>query len=103
MPPLGEVARVYADSPQNNLPTLNSVNTRAQFMYENTQGLRVTLYVAVFEPGQAPDSTSFRSARVGDEEAFYWIEDRFGYALSGNVNGPDMQALAREVYGQLER
>lgn len=76
---------------------------RAQFMYENAQGLRVTLYVAVFEPGQAPDSTSFRSARVGDEEAFYWIEDRFGYALSGNVNGPDMQALAREVYGQLER
>lgn len=76
---------------------------RAQLMYENAQGLRVTLYVAVFEPGQAPDSTSFRSARVGDEEAFYWIEDRFGYALSGNVNGPDMQALAREVYGQLER
>jgi anti-sigma factor RsiW len=76
---------------------------RAQFMYENAQGQRVTLYVAVFEPGQAPDSTSFRSARVGDEEAFYWIEDRFGYALSGNVNGPDMKALAREVYGQLER
>ena len=72
-------------------------------MYEDAQGLRVTLYVAVFEPGQARESTSFRSARVGDEEAFYWIEDRFGYALSGNVNGPDMQALAREVYGQLER
>lgn len=76
---------------------------RAQFMYENAQGSRVTLYLAVFEPGQAPDSTSFRSTRVGTEETFYWIEDRFGYALSGNVNAPDMQALAREVYGQLER
>ena len=59
--------------------------------------------VVVFEPGQAPDSTSFRSARIGSEESFYWIEERFGYALSGDVNGPDMQALAREVYGQLER
>jgi len=76
---------------------------RAQFMYENAQGSRVTLYVVVFEPGQAPDSTSFRSARIGSEESFYWIEERFGYALSGDVNGSDMQVLAREVYGQLER
>jgi anti-sigma factor RsiW len=76
---------------------------RAQFMYENAQGSRVTLYVAVFEKGQAPDSVSFRSVRVGGEESFYWVEDRFGYALSANVNGTDMQALAREVWGQLER
>ena len=76
---------------------------RAQFMYENAQGARVTLYIAVFEPGQAPDPASFRSVRVGGEESFYWIEERFGYALSANVNGPDMQALAREVYGQLGR
>jgi anti-sigma factor RsiW len=76
---------------------------RAQFMYEDAQGARVTLYVAVFDKGQAPDAVSFRSVRVGGEESFYWVEDRFGYALSANVDGPDMQALAREVYGQLER
>ena len=76
---------------------------RAQFMYENAQGARVTLYVAVFEPGRAPESSAFRSVRVGDEESFYWVDERFGYALSGDLNGPDMQALARDVYAQLER
>lgn len=76
---------------------------RAQFMYENAQGTRVTLYVAVFAPDQAPDPASFRSVRVGGEETFYWTEERFGYALSASINGPDMQALAREVYGQLAR
>ncbi|HOM14615.1 MAG TPA: anti-sigma factor [Rubrivivax sp.] len=76
---------------------------RAQFMYENAQGSRVTLYVAVFEPGQAPDAAAFRSVRTGGEESFFWVEDRFGYALSGNAGGPDMQALAREVHGQLAR
>jgi len=76
---------------------------RAQFMYENPQGGRVTLFVAVFGPGQAPAQTSFRSTRDGTKESFYWVEDRFGYALSGDVDAPDILALAREVYTQLER
>lgn len=76
---------------------------RAQFMYENDQGARVTLYVAVFAAGTSPGPASFRSVRVGDEETFYWTEDRFGYALSANVDRGNLQALAREVYAQLER
>jgi len=52
---------------------------------------------------QAPAAVSFRSIRVGSEESFYWLDDRFGYALSANVNGADMQALAHGVYAQLER
>ncbi|MEY8689944.1 MAG: hypothetical protein AB9M53_08715 [Leptothrix sp. (in: b-proteobacteria)] len=50
---------------------------RAQFKHENASGARLTLYVAVFEPGQAPAPTSFRLARHGSEQSFYWIEDRF--------------------------
>lgn len=76
---------------------------RAQFMYENAQGARVTLYVAVFGPGQAPESGAFKSVRVGNEESFYWVEERFGYALSGDLDRSAMQALARDVYAQLER
>lgn len=76
---------------------------RAQFMYENAQGARVTLYVAVFAPGQAPAQTAFSSVRSGNEESFYWVEDRFGYALSTEGNRAELMALAREVYGQLER
>ena len=40
--------------------------------------------------------------RAGDEESFYRIEDRFGYALSAKATGPDMQAMAREIYAQLQ-
>ena len=76
---------------------------RAQFMYENEQGVRVTLFVAVFGPGQAPAQTSFRSVRDGARESFYWVEDRFGYALSAELSAPDLQALARDVYAQLAR
>ncbi|MEY8688297.1 MAG: anti-sigma factor [Leptothrix sp. (in: b-proteobacteria)] len=74
---------------------------RAQFMYENASGARLTLYVAVFEPGQAPAPTSFRLARHGSEQSFYWIEDRFGYALSAELTTPDLLALAREVQGEI--
>ncbi|HJV95893.1 MAG TPA: anti-sigma factor [Albitalea sp.] len=76
---------------------------RAQFMYENAQGARVTLFVAVFPPGHAPAQTSFRSVRDSSGESFYWVEDRFGYALSMQPGAPDMQALAREVHAQLTR
>jgi anti-sigma factor RsiW len=76
---------------------------RAQFMYENEQGARVTLFVAVFGPGQAPAQTAFRSVRDGARESFYWVEDRFGYALSAELSAPDMQALARDVHAQLAR
>ena len=76
---------------------------RAQFMYENDQGARVTLFVAVFKPGHAPAQTSFRSVRDSSGESFYWVEDRFGYALSTQPGAPDMQALAREVHAQLAR
>ena len=74
---------------------------RAQFMYEDTTGQRVTLYVTVFDEGQAPKETAFRSVRDGKVESFYWIEGRLGYALSGDLPGVSAMALAREVYRQL--
>ena len=76
---------------------------RAQFMFENAQGERVTLYVTIFTAADAPPPASFRSARIGAEESFYWIEDRKGYALSASISSAEMQALAREVYAQLTR
>lgn len=76
---------------------------RAQFMYEDGQGRRLTLYVAAFRPGQAPAETAFRSLRDGPRESFYWVEGAFGYALSAELPSAEMQALARAVYGQLAR
>lgn len=74
---------------------------RAQFMYEDAQGRRLTLYVTVFEVGGSPEETAFRSVREGNVESFYWIEGRLGYALSGDMPSSEMMALARAVYQQL--
>ncbi len=76
---------------------------RAQFMYENAQGGRMTLFIAAFAPGKAPAETSFRSVREGARESFYWVEGSFGYALSAELPPADVQALARDVYAQLTR
>ncbi len=76
---------------------------RAQFMYENGEGRRITLYVTVFSTADAPGETSFRSLRDGERESFYWVEDRFGYALSGELSASDLQLVAREVHAQLTR
>lgn len=74
---------------------------RAQFMYEDARGRRVTLYVAVFPQDGAPQETAFRSVRSGNSESFYWIENGYGYALSSDMAGPELQALAGDVYDQL--
>jgi len=74
---------------------------RAQFMYEDANGHRVTLYVTVFDEGQAPKETAFRSVRDGAVESFYWIEGRQGYAFSAELAPADAMALAHEVYRQL--
>lgn len=76
----------------------------AQFMYQNAAGARLTLYVRRAVPaGTLPVDTltAFQVAREGDVEVFYWVEDGFGYALSGRVARPQLQAVAEAVYHQL--
>lgn len=74
---------------------------RAQFMYEDAGGRRVTLYVTVFEAAPLPPETAFRSAREGELESFYWVEGRQGYAFTASLPPAEAMALAREVYRQL--
>lgn len=76
---------------------------RAQFMYEDVQGRRVTLFVAVFAPGETPAPVSFRMLRDGATESFYWIDGDFGYALSAELPTEALQRLARRVHGQVQR
>ena len=76
---------------------------RAQFMYEDSRGRRVTLFLTAFTAGDAPGETAFRRLRTGAVESFYWVEGSFGYALSGELPPADLQALARDAYEQLAR
>ncbi|WP_022980024.1 anti-sigma factor [Ideonella sp. B508-1] len=73
---------------------------RAQFMYQDAQGVRLTLYVSVLPPGP-PVPAGFGQAQSGETRSFYWRENRLGYALSGPVSQPRLDALAEQAYRQL--
>ncbi|GJJ04668.1 membrane protein [Duganella rhizosphaerae] len=72
----------------------------AQFMYRDASGARLTLYVST-EQGHHKE-TGFRFAQEGQVSVFYWIDGRFGYALSGNLDKAALATVANAVYAQLE-
>lgn len=86
---------------------------RAQFMYQNGQGERITLYLgavtpagtgtAAAAPSKKPDAgeTAFQFTHDGPVPGFYWVDQGFGYALSGQLSRQQLLALASAVYRQL--
>jgi anti-sigma factor RsiW len=87
---------------------------RAQFMFQNAAGLRLTLYLgaidaasptttgasqAQVQPGNT--ETAFRYSAGGPVPSFYWVDQGFGYALSGAVSRDELMKLAQLVYQQL--
>jgi anti-sigma factor RsiW len=71
----------------------------AQFMYQDARGQRLTLYVQ--RDAQNGRETAFRYARENGISVFYWLDGRFGYALSGDMEKPDLLRIATTVYQQL--
>lgn len=71
----------------------------AQFMYSDSGGQRLTLYVTR-EQGKNRD-TGFRFAQEGSVNVFYWIDGKFGYALSGSLPKAELATVASTVYDQL--
>ena len=88
---------------------------RAQFMFQNPSGSRVTLYLGAVDKipaasrpaasGAAPKvsgaETAFRYSTDGPVPSFYWVDQGFGYALSGAVSQAELMQLAELVYQQL--
>ncbi len=77
---------------------------RAQFMFQNAAGLRVTLYVgAMTGPGAqaAARETAFNFSSDGPVPGFYWVDQGFGYALAGKLSRAELLQLAEVVYRQL--
>jgi anti-sigma factor RsiW len=72
----------------------------AQFMYHDVAGQRLTLYVST-EQSRNKD-TGFRFSQEGPVNVFYWIDGKFGYALSAGIDKGRMAELADAVYEQLE-
>ncbi|MEO5701289.1 MAG: anti-sigma factor [Casimicrobiaceae bacterium] len=71
----------------------------ALFMYENPDRQRLSLQVR--KSGEGHGDTTFRYAVENGVAIFYWIDDAFSYALSGNLDRGQLLAMARLVYGQL--
>jgi len=72
----------------------------AQFMYQTQKGNRVTLYVRTEVPDHG--ETAFRYAREGGVSVFYWVDRRFGYALSSSdMVRDELLKVANVVYRQL--
>jgi anti-sigma factor RsiW len=74
---------------------------RAQFMYQNAAGERVTVYVCVSARGMASQPTAFRFEQNGPVSAFYWVDRDFNYALSGEMTRARLMQLSDQVYQQL--
>lgn len=71
----------------------------AQFMYQESGGRRLTLYVSARAKDEG--QTAFRFVREGTVSVFYWIDGNWGYALSGEVERPVLSRISTSVYRQL--
>ena len=85
---------------------------RAQFMFQNATGERITLYLGAMKapvsggkpvPAGTPDprETAFSFSTDGPVPGFYWVDRGFGYALAGNLPRDKLMAIAQAVFQQL--
>jgi len=73
----------------------------AQFMYQDSSGQRLTLYLSTENVGN--QETAFRFAQEGAINVFYWIDGKFGYALSASIAKDELARIAKAVYDQNQR
>lgn len=71
----------------------------AQFMFQDANGQRLTLYVRTAPIDNR--ETAFRFTQERGVSVFYWLDRKFGYALSGEVDKAELLRVARAVYQQL--
>ena len=71
----------------------------AQFMYEDRQGQRITMYLRGMAEPTA--ETAFRFVEQGPVNTFYWVEGDWGYALSGELSRKQLLQIAQTIHGYL--
>lgn len=72
----------------------------AQFMYEDADRRRITLYVIT--DGNWSNPAEFQFTQQGPVGVFYWISGRVGYGLTAEIPRPELLKIARTVYDQLQ-
>lgn len=71
----------------------------AQYMYEDSKGSRISLYVRRGHWDR--DNTAFNYSQQKGYSMFYWIDNDLGYALTSELDKALHQNLAKEVYKQM--
>ena len=78
---------------------------RAQFMYQAAGGERITLYLGAMDGAvgmsERRQETAFSFSNAGPAPGFYWVDQGFGYALSGKLPREALLRIAEAVYQQL--
>lgn len=97
-----QAASALSDAQATGMDLAAQAAPRAQFMYENESGQRVTLYISAFAEG-ALAPTAFQFATDGQTNTFYWVDQRQGYALSAQLPRAMLATLADAAYRQLAR
>jgi anti-sigma factor RsiW len=73
-------------------------------MFQNVEGKRITLYLGQVD--RQPDGGDLRETRfhyetTGSMPSFYWFDQGFGYALTGQMPKENLMALSGAVFQQL--
>jgi anti-sigma factor RsiW len=79
---------------------------RAQFMYQNAAGQRLTLYLGAVKDGDKAKvdlrETAFRFFDDGPVPGFYWVDQGFGCAISAPLPRAELLEIARAAYQQID-
>ena len=70
----------------------------AQLMYQDAGGERITLYIASARNSQP---SSFLFSEQGGISSFYWVDEHWGYSLSGRMDQGRLSQLSNQVYRAL--
>jgi len=71
----------------------------AFYMYEGPSGERFTIYCA--KALQAETALRFKS---GDgSAAFYWVDDKVGYVVSGPADREQLEKVTKSIYEQVDK
>jgi anti-sigma factor RsiW len=71
----------------------------AFYMYEGASGERFTIYCAK----AATPETALRFKGGESFAAFYWVDDKVAYAVSGPADRDQLEKVAKTVYEQVDR
>ncbi len=76
----------------------DALGTAALLMYENASGQRVTLYVVLWP---SDTETSFRFANTDGAQGFWWVDNKLGCAIVGDLPRDTLRQISLAAYQQI--